>query len=1117
MLTNRLLGGAAMAALAFAMNSPVLAQQLTSGIRGDVVTADGSPIAGAQVEVLDTRTGAKSTATTGEAGGFTVTNLEIGGPYTVTVTTDQFGAQKLENIHLALGDTPRIRVAMAAAEEQVLVLGARAPEAIETRGVSTRITAEEIKAVPTIARDFKDIVATSPLAYQQLAADSTTRSQSPISIAGANPRCNTFLVDGVPVNDNFGLNSTGYPTARAPMPVDWAEQIEVAVTPYDVAYNDFCGGIINVVTQSGSNELHGSAYGYYTDQRWGGRKTQSDSLYGPASGVYNKTDYEEFNYGMSLSGPIIEDTLFFFVGYDYTERTTPVSVGPQGSNAASTVNAVTQADLDDVRAISIANYGFDPLTLQNSFTEENERYMVKIGWNITDNHRVIGVYQNADGGQLEVNGVSPSASAPQLSLPSNWYLDAENLETYNIQAYSDWTDRFSTQFYIGRLDVVGLQSSLAGTDFPEIFVRTDGVDNTLGNGDDGYVRIGPDQFRHANYLEYRLDQIKLSGTYDLDEHVIKAGYDRRMLDIYNLFVQGSNMVLRFDSIADFENGILASGNDTRLTSGRGREPIFYSNAPSGIPGDGAADWGYDIDTLYVQDDWYPTDNLSITAGLRFEYFTTEGTIPENEIFTRRYGFDNTGDLDGLNILLPRASFAYDMFWEESGWPEAATLRGGVGRFSGGGPRVWVSNNYQNTGTLITDIRGTPGAGVFAGIPADFIAQPPVNFDVSDVPASIQALLTAASGLGEVNALDPDFELPSMWRANIGMDVDFGFGLRMAFDAIYMKGQDQLRWRDLRYAPTGALAPDGRRMFAFRQQATFDDPTAPAITDGSDLLLTNADVGESKIFTAVVKQQWEGTFRDIGFTFGYAYSDVTDMGYGTSSTAISNFRFRGFTDYDAVEEGRSDYERRHRFTLGMTWAERLFEGLETRFSLFGQRTSGQPYSYTFNGSPFGGNASGQSLFYVPRVDPGTGLVTTTSDSLVTYGDDFNIGQFNDYLIATGLIDYAGQIAPRNEFFSPWTTRFDLNVEQEVALFDDHKVIVEMNIFNLGNLLNKNWGRYEAPSFTGGVARTVLTPTIAGGKYNYGTSAPSLSASSLSPVDDRYPASVWQVSAGIRYEF
>lgn len=1113
MFSSRLLTGTAAWVLALGMSVPAYAQAVSSSIRGEVVGADtGDAVAGAKVEVLDTRTNARQTLSTGADGFFNVSGLEVGGPYTVRVTAPGYKPYEGRNINVVLGEPFRILVGMekeVAATEKVTVLGQRNPK-IDSRGVGSSYNAENVRDLPTITRDFKDIISQNPLAYQDAGTVIGGIAQNPISIAGQNPRCNSFLVDGLPVNDSFGLNNNGYPTARSPLPIDWSRQVQVAVSPYSVEYNDFCGGVVNVVTRSGQNDWRGSAYYYFKDQDMIGRNI------GGLKRV--KPEFLEENFGATISGAIIPDKLFFFAGYDRTFRVTPVSIGPGEGVAAGSfstqVPGITQAEVDQVINISKTIYNFDPLALDNAFREDNRRWVGKLNWQINDDHRVQVSYGESEGGTLNTRA-SSSSTLPILGLRSNWYLDAEVLTNQSLQLFSNWSDNFSTEFRIGRVNVKGDQAPLNGANFAEVYVRTNGVDNVANNGDDGYIVIGPDQFRHFNILEYTFDVVKLTGTYSLDSHVIKGGYERKMLDIFNGFVEGSDGIYRFNSIADFQAGIVASANDTRLPAGRGREPIRYANAPNNSEIRASASWGYTIDSLYAQDDWNVTTDLSVMLGLRYDRFSSDGFINPNAGFLAAYGISNTKSLDGLDIFLPRASFAYDIPGDTESDP-SFVVRGGLGQYSGGSPNVWVSNSYSNTGIDFVQVQGTPGQAVTGGnLPAaNFIGQAPVNFNLFDVPASLQTLLTFQTGNGAVNALDPNFELPSTWRYSLGLDTRWD-DWSLTTEVLYMDLLDQLAWRDLRSVDSGVRTlADNRIVYGVTPLRPNDG--------GRDLLLYNVDAGSAFFLIGQVEKNiaFDEGRGEAKFRLGYTYSDVEDIGGGTASTAASNFQQRAFKDLNEPLLARSDNEREHRFTMGANFAYELFGGYQSRLNLFGQHMSGQPYSYVFSNNPFGGNGqSFRNLVYVPKTD-GSGNVTTTSDPNVFYAAGFNIAAWDAFLKNSGLINYAGGIAPRNEFFADWATRFDLSFEQDVKLWGDHKTIFEVDIFNVGNLINNEWGHFTSPAFfpTQGIVTNTVGAGCAGIAANqYCYSGFNAATVPGQIVNTGYPSSVWQIQVGVRYEF
>src|SRR6185437_14842239 len=158
-------------------------------------------------------------------------------------------------------------------------------------------------------------------------------------------------------------------------------------------------------------------------------------------------------------------------------------------------------------------YGFNAGNLADNYTENNQRYIGKLTWQINDDHTLTGVYQHAAGAQLVIGSGTASTSGPRLSLPSNWYQNAQKMEVYNLQETGRWSENFTTEISVGHEGVHELPSPLDGLNFPEVYVRTPGGDGTLGTSDDGYVRLGPDFSRQYNFLYYRNDYAKALGTY----------------------------------------------------------------------------------------------------------------------------------------------------------------------------------------------------------------------------------------------------------------------------------------------------------------------------------------------------------------------------------------------------------------------------------------------------------------------------------------------------------------------------------------------------------------------------------------------------------------------------
>jgi len=1021
----------------------VRAQETTAQLGGNVVDADGNPVAGATVTVLHVPSGTSRSAVTNASGQFVLTGLRVGGPYSVTASSAGFQGSAVENVYAELGRRANVSLVVAPTTVLAEVEVTAAGTAGTAIGVGTEFSAETIASAPSINRDLKGTLRIDPKAW----VDPT--NSDALEVAGVNNRYNSITVDGVRQSDDFGLNNNGYPTQRSPISLDAVEAVSLQTAPFDVQYSNFRGSTINVVTKSGTNEFDGALY-YYT---------YDDSLVGDKS-KDRKFDFafDEEKYGATLRGPILKDRLFFSLAYEKLERKAPQDYGPTGSGAAIEVPGVSVEEYNRVVQISRDVYGFDPGETLSSLPEDDEKIFAKIDWNISDNQRASFSYQRTEGN--EIIQTNNSASNRDISTPSDWYNRAITMDSYSLQWFADWSDVFSTEVKLARKEVETLQDSLGGTDFANFRILT-------GQPGGGEVFVGPDIFRQANYLSNDLDTIKLKGDLFLGDHTVTVGYEREMLDIFNVFVPRSTGEYYFSSIDDYEARIA--------------NRLDYSNAFTNDSDDGAADFGYNIDSVYIQDSWAVTPEFELTAGLRYDMYSSGDKPLYNENFENRYGFDNQETLDGRDLFMPRIGFN----WQAD---ENTVVRGGVGLFGGGTPNVWVSNSFSNDGVTVVQTSG--------------VGDELLNVDGYNLPQSVLDRLALQRNDGAVNAIFPNFEAPSQWRYNLGVEHWFENEWKVSADLIYSRVKDEVVWQDLRLVQTGT-APDGRPIYSQ------SDDRASFV---QDIVLGNTDKGEATIFTVDLQKSWETRAGSVDFYMGYGHQDVSDVNPGTSSTASSNWDNVAVSDPNNPTLATSNYEIEHRFTLAFNWKKAFFSDAYTSAGLFIERRSGRPYSYTFarNGETFGDprqNSRQRHLLYVPLVD----------DPLVRYSSPEFEANFNDWLDSSELGRYRGQIAPRNAFNSPWVTTADLRLSQEIPLgWKDLRAMLTLDIENLANLINNDWGQLRQVSFN--YMAPVLRATIdqQTGQYVYtpttSDNTPAKAFKSVSALP-----SVWRIQLGFRIEF
>lgn len=1092
---RRLACGAALTVLASAASTAVYAQATTGAIRGQVTDQNGAAVANATVTVTHVPTGSTSVSDTGPDGFYSVRGLRPGGPYRVSAAASGFTSGGVSVGAVGVGEPANVDVVLyseGGQVEELVVTGTRPAES--QGGPSTNFTEANIQSLPSISRDLKDVARLDPFAT----IDPT--NQDALSFAGTNTRFNQLTVDGVRQNDDFGLNNNGYPTQRSPISLDTIEAVNVSVAPYSVINNGFTGGQINAVTKSGGNQFHGSAYYEYSD-----RDLQGDSIEGVKTGA----PFKEEVYGATLGGPILKDRLFFFGSYEKFKGTLGFDEAPADGSASVLIPRITSGAIDTFNADTQRIYGYDPgLAVSGGFPVSDEKWLGKIDWNITDNHRASFTYQNTKGNSLNGSVSSTfaqgnSVTQPRIGLSSHQYNKTEELIAYNVQLNSDWTDNFSTELRYSKKETETTQIPLGGLSVGEITVSVADLPGVLPGAGTPQIRFGADQFRHDNYLKVEVETFEAIARYRLGPHDFLFGARTETSDIFNVFVAGSLGVYNFSSYADYLNRRAAS-----FTLTGGIDPSSGTiPATLGTARDGAAVFDYRLSSLYAEDRIQILDNLDVSAGVRIDFFSMNDKPILNSAFVSRQGFSNQKNLDDEAVVLPRVSFN----WEPM---DRLNVSGGLGRFSSTGLNVWVSNAFSNTGVSQTN--------------AICPAGPFTNVDLTRAPAGC----TFTPRSGDVNALDPGFQIPTVWKGtfSIGYDFDlgrFGDNWRVQGDYLRSVNENALYWYDARAVQTSA-APDGRPVYTRSTVGTTTGNT-------SDFLLSNIDKGGSESFAFTLAKEWrEGIWDGLGFRYVYTYTESEDANPMTSSIALSSYTRFGTADPNRPPASTSDYEVRHRHALNLYYAKKFFGDNETKINVFAQHRSGLPFSYTFANSRTGSfdndfgyavtsysgrQANSNALLYVP----------TANDPIVVYGAGFDQTAFQGFLETSGLSKYAGKIAPRNAFRQADVTTIDLRISQELPAFfpNGAKLEVFMDIENLGNLINDDWGVLEQYDFHRSVPVVNVSCVAAASTAAVGCGAPGArylitgtgtGGAFREPVKAfRREQSLWQIKFGAKYKF
>ena len=1045
--------------------APAFAQSTSAGVGGTVIGADGQPVAGAEVTITHVESGTVNRAVTDASGRYNARGLRVGGPYTITVVKEGAGTDTEENVYLNLDKVNQVDVGL---ENDVTTLGTVQAIAVAggsdvfsatKMGAGSNVTRQQIEAFPSIERNLQDYARLDPRVSQ------TDRARNEISVGGQNPRYNAIRVDGISTNDAFGLESNGLPTPKQPFSMDVIDEISVDVANYDVTISGGVGGVINAVTKSGTNEFHGSVYGLYRDNSMV-RENEDGSDF---SGFE-----DEQTYGLTFGGPLVKDKLFFFVNYEkYEQGAAGPTFGPIGSGASNIVD-VTQDDIDELNRIA-QGYGFTAGEFAvGSADTTSEEYGVKIDWNITDAHRFNFRYGSSDQSVAQFPDFFPD----MIALNTHAYQRDYKFDTYTAQLFSDWTDTFSTEVKVSYRDYSAVRTPTA--DLPEVEVEFGG----------NSIIFGTEENTHVNVLETETWNAFFAGNLFLGDHTLKFGFDYEDNDIYNLFGRRTNGVYVFDSIEAFEAGTPDSYR------------LFH-------PADGnldnmAAVWGLKNLGVFVQDTWAVNNNLTLTFGLRYDEPMVDGEPTYNALAEEIFGFDNSRTIDGNGLFQPRFGFNYTFDSERP-----TQLRGGIGLFQGAAANVWLSNPFTNTGFGYIDYNLRDGLTLPCNTSDGrcFVADP--DGQLALIPAGSEG------GTQSIDFVDPDLGQPSVWKANLAFDTELPwYGIVAAAEAVFTKTKEGIYYQHLNLGEATAYGQDGRALYwndagldptLWDQFGNNDDDFSRVNADGrfSDAIIARpTDKGHSEQLTLSLTKPFNDS--DWSWMLAYTRTNAVEVSPLTSSTSGSQWGNNNTFDPNEERLATSSYEIRDRITGVFSWKHAFVGDYNTTVSMFYEGRTGRPYSYVFDNDANGDGRFGNDLMYIPA-GPGDVLFGSPEEEAAFW--DFVHG--NDYLSG-----HKGSVARRNGARAPWVNQFDVRISQELPGFmEGHKSELWVDILNIGNLIDKDWGQIEEmpfPSNRGIVEYGGVDPAT--GKYVYRFNSPD----NLRIYDDR-GISRWSLQVGFRYKF
>lgn len=1015
----------------------VSAQVTTGRISGVVKDAGNVGLEGASIKVTNLSTGTVYTTQSRKGGKYDVLNVNSGGPYKIEVTYVGKNIEPRTDLFVRLGEEEVVDFYSADAVSQLSAVTVNANKTSRSlkSGASSNFGQRLINSVPNISRSIANITQLTPQAGGNN------------SFGGRDGRFNNITIDGANFNNNMSLGSNSvYPGGALPaISLDAIDEISVAISPYDSKLGNFTGANIAAVTRKGTNEFHGSVYGFLRNEGLQGRTTNGNK-------VPTVQSSSSKIYGGRLGGPIIKNKLFFFVNGEYEQRDAPgvnwVASRP-GAAVGPNTSRVLASDLDSVSRFVARNYGYQTGPYENfgNFLTEGYRILGRLDWNITKGHTFSFRYnysRNDDDQLLNGNSApNPRSSSNRwsnnsMSYQNSNYRNTSELSSYAAELKSSFGNNMSNQLLVTYTSKLDPSRSSSSSVFPFVDIQ-DGAATR-----DNYISFGYELFSFNNFVDEKILTINDNFTYNRGNHSFSAGFEYQQIRIDNSFQRYGTSYYRYNNMSDFFNN--AAPNAFGFTYPyAGREAL--ARLDFGQLG------------LYLQDEIKASDRLKLTLGIRLDQPFFFNDLAGNQAINNLNFRDINGSPYKIDVsqwpgnkmlFNPRFGFNWDVEGNRN-----TVIRGGGGLFSGRFPFVWFTNMPTNSGSIQNTVELVGNQ-----VPATLLFNTYYN--------NTQRLLTDFPNLfpsqpgniapGSIASVDRNFRMPQVFRASLAVDKKLTDDLTLTLEGIYNKDINALfQYNANQAAFNGAWAgPDTRPIFTANNTGLrrLNPGTAEA------MVLSNTSRGGGFVFTSQINKRfnknWDASFA---YTLTYA-ADITGNPGSQAASAWSNVN--SFLGQNNLPLSVSEFATPHRFVGWVNWRKEYLKHLGTTISLVYTGFNQGRFSYRYsNDANNDGNTS--DLIYIPKDESQINFVTnsgTFAGQAFSYTAAQQREAFFNYVAQDKYLSRRqGQYAERNGALLPFLHTLDLRILQDVFTNigrNRHTLQFSVEIENFTNLLNNNWG-------------------------------------------------------------
>jgi hypothetical protein len=942
-MNKRLLFRGLAVGFAVALLSHVAPAQTTGAatINGTVTDPSGSAVPGAVVKVKNTDTGIERALTTNDVGLYVATFLQPG-HYEIDVTKAGLATLVRKDLTLQVGQTLTIDFSMVlkTTQEVVTVTGEAPVVDVEKTELSQVVSTAQVENLPLAGRRWET--------FELLSANATNDGGTGlVSFRGISGLYNSTSIDGANNNQAFFSEARGRTTVPYVYSIDSLQEFQVSTSNYSAELGQAAGGVINAITKSGTNLIHGDLF-YYL------RYPTLNALdpIQKAAGNYTQPVHQQQQFGGSAGGPIIKDKLFFFVTYDGSRKVNPISYTssatfPLACPAAvstalcSSANHYFSSLLGAFPRFADQDIGFGKLDYQL-----NQRNHVSASFNLDDFHSPNSYNTTITSANNSVTANGTAVTHERIFV-ANWDSTLTNTTVNNV--------RFQWSRDLEIISANGTAPSVTVTN-----VMAYGLPNALPRP------AFPDEHR------YQITDV-VSSTHGL--HTIKAGFDVNLIHelLINLFQGGG--VYSYSGSAAFTNWV-ADVTGTNLGDGlTGRHFTTFVQVTDPVTGVGKDDF-YDKDVDgFVEDTWKLRPNLTVNLGVRYDVQLIPQpprpnlTTPLTTLYTSTINIDK-------NNFAPRIGLAWAL-------GKRSVIRAGYGIFYGKTTNSTFYATRVENGVFQQTFNCTPTTCPVLSFP-DVIFTPPGGKPTAPFAGALTPVVTPFSPpaltqttRGQV----PDFVNPLVHEGEVNFEHELPGGIAVSASYVFSRGLRLPMFIDTNLQPaTASKSYDITNTAGLTQTTVTEpfyttriDPTGPILTGFSDV---------NSWYNSMVLTLHRRLNHGLEFNANYTLSKATDGGQVPGQFGTFNGTDSAFDPKNRkLEYALSDLDQRQRFVGSVVWAPQYAHNLSNKaarlildgfsFSSIVAAGTGQPVTAGINGFPSGGPDGGVTGGLVNNSGTGTG--------------------------------------------------------------------------------------------------------------------------------------------------